>query len=175
LHHAALLVIDHLYGVEKRLQRSVDLILYCRVHGIQSAHLRVQVFAQSNLFDKVLPHLQAAFMRSCTVGVTYSLCNEPALDLSDTGLADSEEVLRLLSIGVRTVSLGKISRYPDPRQCHAHLCMFIIFGCLTAHNQLHVFATGCMEHLLFEFSDLHLKSLDKSGMAHRKSSPLLAP
>jgi hypothetical protein len=46
---------------------------------------------------------------SCAVGVTNGLCKEPAFDLLDTGFADSEEVLRLLAIGIRTVSLGKLA------------------------------------------------------------------
>jgi hypothetical protein len=99
-----------LYGVQEAFQGSLDVFLDCLVHGcIQSAHLRVQVFAQSNLLDKVFPHLLAAFVRSCAVGVTNGLCKEPALDLFDTGFTDSEEVLRLLAVGIGTVSLGELA------------------------------------------------------------------
>lgn len=74
-------------------------------NSVQSTHLWVQVLAELDLLDEVLPHIGTTFVCSRAVRDTNSFRNIPALDLLQTGLANSEEVLWLLGIRVGTVSL----------------------------------------------------------------------
>lgn len=105
----------------------------------------------------------AVVVGGCAIACAHGLRGEPALDFFDASLADAEQVLRwFLALGVRA-NLERVSQTAvNYRQLsstlqNTDLCMFIVFGGPATHDQLHVLAASCHEHLLFDIRELCLQ------------------
>lgn len=89
--------------LQQALDRPVDVVLCGCVDGqVERAHLRVQVLAQADLLQEVLPLGAAVVVRGGAIACAHGFGDEPALDFFDAGLADAEQVLRwFLALDVR--------------------------------------------------------------------------